>query len=65
MTPELLTVAEVATVLRTSRDAVYKMVERQQIPGVVRLGRRLRFDHGSLVHWVDQNRTPSSQGARR
>ena len=41
--PALLTSGEVAELLRTTRKAVYAMVERRQIPGVVRLGRRLLF----------------------
>ena len=65
MTPDLLTVAEVATVLRTTREAVYKLVERGQLPGVIRLRKRVLVERESLVHWVHQNRTPSSQGERR
>ena len=62
MTPDLLTVAEVATVLRTTREAVYKLVERGQLPGVIRLRKRVLVERESLVHWVNQNRTPSSAG---
>ena len=65
MTPDLLTVAEVATVLRTTREAVYKLVERGQLPGVIRLRKRVLVERESLVHWVNQNRTPSSRGERR
>jgi excisionase family DNA binding protein len=41
--PELLTVPECAAFLRTTPAAVYALVERGQIPGVVRLGRRILF----------------------
>ena len=37
----LLTVGEVADLLRTSPKAVYSRVERGRIPGVVRLGRKI------------------------
>lgn len=37
----LLTPDEVATLLRTTRRAVYAMAQRCQLPGVVRIGRRL------------------------
>jgi excisionase family DNA binding protein len=52
--PSLLTVDEAAGFLRTSRRAIYAMVERRQIPGVVRLRRRVLFRADQLVHWLDQ-----------
>jgi excisionase family DNA binding protein len=39
--PALLTVDEVADYLRTSRAAVYHLVARGQLPGVVKVGRRV------------------------
>jgi excisionase family DNA binding protein len=39
----LLTVGEVAVLLRTSGKAIYAMVERRQLPGVTRLDRRILF----------------------
>ena len=39
--PPLLTIEEVAAVLRTSRKGVYAMAERRQLPGITRIGRRL------------------------
>jgi excisionase family DNA binding protein len=39
--PALLTVDEVADYLRTSRVAVYHLIERGKLPGVVKVGRRL------------------------
>ena len=37
----LLTATEVATLLRTTRKAVYAMIERGLLPGVTRIGRRV------------------------
>jgi excisionase family DNA binding protein len=50
----LLTVGEVAShFLRTSRRAVYQMVQRDQIPGVIRVGRRLLFRKDTLIAWLE------------
>ena len=37
--PVLLTVDDVAQLLRTANRAIYAMTERQQLPGIVRIGR--------------------------
>ena len=55
----LMTVTEVADLLRTTRAAIYAMVERGQLPGVTRIGRRLLFRRDALIKWLDQNRAPS------
>jgi excisionase family DNA binding protein len=39
--PILLTAEEAATLLRTTRRAIYVMVDRRRIPGVTRIGRRV------------------------
>ncbi len=57
----LLTVAETASLLRTTRKGIYAMVERQQIAGVIRIGRRVLFRRDVLLHWLDQKRAPSPQ----
>lgn len=65
MSPALLTAQEVAALLRTSAGAIYKMVERGQLPGVIRVGKRLLVEREVLVHWLYQNRTPSLTGGQR
>jgi excisionase family DNA binding protein len=57
--PVLLTSTEVAELLRTTRKAVYAMVERRQVPGVIRLGRRVLFQQHTLLDWLRQKSTPS------
>jgi excisionase family DNA binding protein len=55
----LLTPDEVAALLRTSRKAVYAMVERRQLPGVIRIGRRVLICEDALIDWLRQKSTPS------
>ena len=59
MTPPYLKAAEVASLLRTSRKAIYSMIERGQLPGVVRIGRRVLIRRDDVVLWLDQKRAPS------
>jgi excisionase family DNA binding protein len=58
-TPNLLTPVEVADVLRTTKKAIYSMVERAQLPGVVRIGRRVLIREDALLDWLRQKSTPS------
>jgi excisionase family DNA binding protein len=57
--PLLLNVDEAADFLRTTRRAIYAMVERRQLPGVVRLRRRVLFRSDVLLDWLDQKCAPS------
>jgi len=59
--PALLTSDDLATLLRTSRKAIYAMVERAQLPGVIRLGRRVLFREDELLDWLRQKSAPSSE----
>ena len=60
--PVLLDSGEVAEVLRTSKKAIYVMIERSQLPGVVRIGRRVLFREEALLDWLRQKSTPSLEG---
>jgi excisionase family DNA binding protein len=59
--PILLTVDEAASLLRTTRRAIYAMIERRQVPGVIRIRRRVLFRADDLLHWLDQKRAPSPE----
>ena len=59
--PFLLTVDEAADLLRTTRRAIYAMVERRHLPGVIRIRRRVLFRADDLLHWLDQKRAPSPE----
>jgi excisionase family DNA binding protein len=56
--PILLTPDEVAGILRTSKKAIYVMAQRGQLPGVVRVGRRLLFDQSDLVRFLAEQSKP-------
>jgi excisionase family DNA binding protein len=55
----LLTVEEVATALRTSKKAVYQMFARGRGPRVTKIGRRKLVRREDLLHFLDDNRSPS------
>jgi excisionase family DNA binding protein len=58
--PLLLTVDETATLLRTTRKAIYALIERGQLAGVRRLGRRVLIDRDELLSSLSEKRTASS-----
>jgi excisionase family DNA binding protein len=64
-TPVLLTPNEVAELLRTSRKAIYSMVERGQLPGVIRIGRRVLLREEALLDWLRQKSTASLERLQR
>jgi excisionase family DNA binding protein len=57
--PMLLTVDDAANLLRTSRRAIYAMLERRQLPGVILIRRRVLIRSAELLEWLDQKRAPS------
>jgi len=59
--PVLLTVDEAAELLRTTRRAIYAMIERRQLPGVIRVRRRVLLRADDLLDWLDQKRAPSPE----
>ena len=59
--PVLLNVDEAADLLRTTRRAIYVMIARRQLPGVIRIRRRVLLRSDDLLHWLDQKRAPSSE----
>jgi len=63
--PVMLTAGEVAVALRTSRKAVYAMIERAQLPGIVRIGRRVLVRQDALLDFLDHNSASSPQETRR
>ena len=59
--PIYLTPDEAASLLRTTRKAIYVLIERRQLPGVTRLGRRVLIRSRSLLDCLDQQGPSSLQ----
>ena len=55
--PIFLRPEEAADLLRTTRKAIYVMVERRQLPGVRKIGKRILIRTAELVEWIDQQAT--------
>lgn len=53
----LLTVKEVASLLRVSTQTLYKMLEQGQIPAM-RVGSQWRFDGDRIKTWLEEQSPP-------
>lgn len=53
----LLNVQELSEYLSLPSATIYTWVSLGRIPGVVRLGRALRFDRGEIDGWVESMKT--------
>ncbi len=64
--PPVLTVDEVAVVLRVDRKTVYAAVRDGEIPGVRRVGRAIRLHRDTVLKWLadGQGRVPHSRRTR-
>jgi excisionase family DNA binding protein len=63
--PLLLPVETAAEVLHTTPKAIYAMVERGQLPGAIRVGRRLLIRRDDLLDSLGGSRAPSPKEVRR
>jgi excisionase family DNA binding protein len=63
--PFLLTVDEAASLLRTTRRAVYARADRGLLPGVVRDGRRVLVRRDDLLRSLSESRAASPRSSRR
>lgn len=59
----LLDVRGLAARLNLTPGAVYMMHHRGQIPGVIKIKRRLRFDAAAIRKWIDEQRLDSGNGS--
>ena len=61
--PAVLTVDELAAVLRCNRKTVYAAIARGEIPGVRRMGSVIRVHRDTVLRWLcdGQGRVPGSR----
>ena len=57
--PRYLKPDEAADLLRTSRKAIYVMVERRQLPGVRKIGKRILISSHDLLSWLEDQQSAS------
>ncbi len=50
--PRVLTVDELASLLRVNRDTAYKAIAEGQIPGVQRIGKAIRISRDAVINWL-------------
>lgn len=62
--PIYLTTDEAADLLRTTQKAIYARIERRQLPGVRKIGKKILIHSGELVEWIDQQAAPSLHGEK-
>lgn len=56
----LLTVREVAALLRLTEAGVYSLVAQRKIPHF-KISNRVRFTRSDVVAWLERNRVPSRE----
>jgi excisionase family DNA binding protein len=62
MIENLMTVKEVAALLRVSPQTLYKMLEQGSIPAV-KIGSQWRFDREKIKDWLKGQTGPAANGA--
>jgi len=63
--PRVLTPEELAKVLRVRRRSVYEAISRGDIPGVRRIGRKVRIDRDSVLAWMPDGHGRAPRSSRR
>ena len=58
---DILTIDEVAELLRIPRSSVYKLAQQGRIPAQ-KVGRHWRFHRGTLVNWIAGNTSSQKTG---
>jgi excisionase family DNA binding protein len=60
--PEVITIDELAAMLRVSLPTAYSAVQRGKVPGAVKIGRVWRLHRPTVVSWLAQGCVPGRGG---
>jgi excisionase family DNA binding protein len=60
--PSVLTVEEVADLMRVDRKTAYAAIAEGGVPGVRRIGRCIRVSRDVLLRWLEQGETKPTRG---
>lgn len=63
--PRVLTPDDLAKMLRVRRRSVYEAISRGDIPGVRRIGRKVRIDRDSVLAWMADGHGRAPRSSRR
>jgi excisionase family DNA binding protein len=63
--PAVLTVEEVAELMRVDRKTAYSAIAEGGIPGVRRIGRCIRVSRDELLRWLAEGQGGMQKGRRR
>lgn len=63
--PAVLTVEEVAELMRVDRKTAYAAIAEGGIPGVRRIGRCIRISRDELLRWLAEGQGNIPKGRRR
>ncbi len=64
MTTDILSLKELCSYLKVSKQVAYKLVQRGKIPSF-KLGRQLRFRKSKVDAWIDKGERERSQKAKK
>lgn len=62
--PQVLTVEEVADLMRVDRKTAYAAIAEGGVPGVRRIGRCIRVSRDVLLRWLEQGDVKQGRGRR-
>ena len=60
--PQVLTVEEVADLMRVDRKTAYAAIAEGGVPGVRRIGRCIRVSRDVLLRWLEQGEAKQARG---